>query len=256
MANKIHIVRGDSWAALLQEELGQSSLSVPEWMEEHTKIIKSGTDNLSGLLRLDDEVCFLKFYPFKSFLHRILFSLGFAQPLRNYHAKRELGAQGVAVPRPLACLRVAGGILLMIEGLSGARNLLEAWRRGLADEDALCMMRSAGVTLGTFHQAGYALGSCTWDNLLWDGFRVWLIDLDGSRKSAAGSAAQAQDLAQFTANAEDLEIGAQNYTPFLDAYLQGVNRSRHDVTRRMQPFLMELRDLNLVGDKQRGHRLV
>jgi tRNA A-37 threonylcarbamoyl transferase component Bud32 len=256
MANRVRIIRGHSWAERLQEELTQSPLSPLEWMEEHTKIVKSSTNGLSGLLRLDDEVCFLKYYRFTSPLHRILFDLGFARPLHNFTAARDLGAQGVAVPRPLACLQVPQGMLLLIEGLSGPGNLEEVWRRQPTDEEALRLMRCAGESLATLHQSGYAHGNCKWDNLFWDGHRVCLIDLDDARRSAAGGEAQARDLARFTANAERFEIGLEKYAPFLDAYLQGVNESRREVTQRMLPILVQLRKKNLASHGPRGQRLV
>lgn len=226
------------------------------WMEDHAQILKSDAYTLSGLARLDDEACFLKLYRYKSPLHRILFALGIARPLRDFTAARELGAQGVSVPRPLACLNVSDGMLLVIEGLSGGGDLAELWLRQPGDDDSRVMMRSAGENLAVLHSAGYAHGDCKWNNLFWDGFRVFLIDLDKARRAALHSSVQARDLARFTVNAEKLKIGPQLYEEFLGAYLQGVGGDRREVVQRMLPILVRFRKKYLVRHGPRGQRLV
>lgn len=257
MTDKVRILRGDYWAALLKEELVQSAAGAAEWMEEHTNILKSDLHSLSGLMRMDGQVCFLKLYRFKSVLHKIQYRMGMGRPLRNFTAARDLDAQGLAVPRPFACLLVPEGMLLLIEGLEGPGSLADVWRRGgLSDDDAARMMRGAGATLATLHSAGFAHGDCKWNNLFWDGVRVCLVDLDDARKGRAGSNAQAQDLARFTVNAEELSIGLEMYEQFLGAYLEGVVDTRHSVIQRMLPELLRYRKKHLARYGPHGQRLV
>ena len=256
MTDKVRIIRGDFWAARLKEELLLSPLGAAEWMEEHTQILKSDMHRLSGLLRLDDQVCFLKYYRFKSPLHRIPYRLGLGRPLRNFTAARDLDAQGLAVPRPLACLLVPDGMLLLIEGLSAQGTLAEAWRRKPAEDQAGLMLRCAGETLATLHRSGYAHGNCKWDNLLWDGYRVYLIDLDDTRKSDAGGKYQAQDLARFTVNAEKLSIGSPLFEQFLAAYMQDGVDTRGKLVERILPPLLRLRKKHLTRYGPYGQRLV
>lgn len=257
MTDKVRILRGDYWAALLKDEMSQSALGAAEWMEEHTNILKSDLHSLSGLMRMDGQICFLKLYCYKSPLHRIQFRLGMGRPLRNFTAARDLDAQGLAVPRPFACLLVPEGMLLLIEGLSGPGTLAELWRRReLSDDDAVRVMRGAGETLATLHSAGFAHGDCKWNNLFWDGYRVCLIDLDDARKSSAGSKAQSQDLARFTINAEELSIGSDMFEQFLSAYLEGMVDSRRTVVDRMLPSLLRYRKKHLARYGPHGQRLV
>jgi len=257
MTDKVRIIRGDYWAELLKDELLQSGAGAAEWMEEYTNILKSDQHSLSGLMRMDGQVCFLKLYRYKSPLHRIQYRLGMGRPLRNFTATRNLDAQGLAVPRPFACLLVPDGMLLLIEGLSGPGTLADVWRRGgLSDDESCRVMRGAGETLATLHRSGYAHGDCKWNNLFWDGHRVCLIDLDDARRSRSGSKLQSQDLARFIVNAEELSIGSQMFEEFLSAYLDGVADSRRAAIDRMLPALLRYRKKHLARYGPHGQRLV
>jgi tRNA A-37 threonylcarbamoyl transferase component Bud32 len=256
MGKKIRIIRGDFWANLLMQELSLSTVGAAEWMEENTHIVKSDQDSMSGLLRLDGAVCFLKLYRFSSILRHWLTGMGVGRPLRNFSATRDLDAQGLAVPRPLACLLVPQGMLLLREGLPGGGNLSEMWRPDAASEVGMRMMRAAGETLATLHVAGYAHGDCRWDNLFWDGQRVYLLNLDMAQKSDFGSKDQAHDLASFTASAEIFGIGSAAYDQFLATYLDSTRGNRREVQERMLPSLMHFRDSMLSEQGPKGQRLV
>lgn len=257
MTDKVRIIRGDYWAELLQDELVRSAVGAAEWMEDHTNILKSDEYTLSGLMRMDGQVCFLKLYRFKSVLHRLQFALGMGRPLRNFTATRDLDAQGLAVPRPFACLSVPEGMLLLIEGLSGPGTLADLWRRGtFAGDEPVRVMRGAGETLATLHRSGYAHGDCKWSNLFWDGYRVCLLDLDDARRSRSRSKHQAEDLARFTVNAEELSIGSELFEEFLTAYLDGVVDNRRRAIERMLPSLLRYRKKHLARYGPHGQRLV
>ena len=70
MTGKVKIKRGDVWAERLKEHLEAHPEGAAEWMEEHTQIIRSSDFFLSGLLRIDDQLCYLKLYRFKSFAEK------------------------------------------------------------------------------------------------------------------------------------------------------------------------------------------
>ncbi|MEZ5570680.1 MAG: lipopolysaccharide kinase InaA family protein [Halioglobus sp.] len=256
MTDKVRIIRGDFWAHRLKEELSASGLGAAEWMEVHSQIKKSDMYSMSGILRLDGAVCFLKLYRFKSVVHRWLAGMGMGRPMRNFAAARDLDAQGLAVPRPLACLMVPQGMLLLIEGLSGGGSLPEMWQRNPDEEQATRMMRAAGETLATLHQAGYAHGDCKWNNLFWDGYRICLIDLDNAKKCDSSGKDQAFDVARFTVSAEKLGIGSTLFEQFLTAYLQGTQSNRREVLERMLPPLLRLRKKHLTRYGRQGQRLV
>jgi tRNA A-37 threonylcarbamoyl transferase component Bud32 len=253
MAGKVRIKRGADWAARLKEHLTTSQVGAAEWMEEHTQILRSNVDTLSGLLQLDDALGYLKLYSYKP--HKYTMSLGLRkpQPLRNFAIATELADKGVPVPRPLACLAVSQGMLILTEGLSGGGNLAELWRNQTAVPDADAMMRAAGATLAQLHVAGYTYGDCRWEHLYWNGQRVYLITLDNTRKSPLGSIQQAQDLARFTAHAEEFGIGSALFEQFLQTYLQGITGNRREVVERMIRPLYRFRGQHMA---RYGQRLV
>lgn len=233
MAGKVRIKRGDVWAARLKEHLTTSPGGVAEWMEEHTQILKSNVDTLSGMLQLDDQLGYLKLYTFKPFKYKMSLGLHKPQALRNFSTASDLAGKGIAVPRPLACLAVSEGMLILTEGLSGGGNLAEVWRNQAAALGTDAMMRAAGETLAQLHAAGYTYGNCRWEHLFWNGQRVYLTMLDSTRKSPLGGIHQARDLAQFTANAEECGIGSVLFEQFLETYLLGINGNRREVVERM-----------------------
>lgn len=257
MANtKVRIVRGDFWAEVLQQELLHAGTGAAEWMEEHTRIVKSDDHTLSGLLRLDGAVCFLKLYRYRSVLQHWLTGVGMGRPLRNFAAARELDAQGLAVPRPLACLRVSQGILLLVEGLSRGGNLNDMWPRGVGGDLASRMLRAAGDTLATLHQAGYAHGDCSWSNLYWDGSRVFLVNLADARKCDVGGKDQNRDLARFTVSAEQVGVGSEPYEEFMAAYLDRTGGTRRDMREGMLRPLLRLRKKHLAHSRPQGQPLL
>jgi tRNA A-37 threonylcarbamoyl transferase component Bud32 len=254
MAGKVRIKRGDVWAARLKEQLKASPVGAAEWMEEHTQILNSNVDTLSGLLQVDDELAYLKLYRFNSFRRKLQFRLGRAQSLRNFRRALDLGKKGLAVPKPLACLAVQQGTLLVTEGMSSGGNLAELWYNRAADDAFDAVMRSAGETLAALHVAGCTYGDCRWFNLFWNGERVYLTYFDVTRKSRVGGIQQARDLARFTANAEEFGIGSELFEHFLEVYLQGVSGTRREVVERMIRPLYRIRGQHLAGGC--GQRLV
>jgi|AntAceMinimDraft_8_1070364.scaffolds.fasta_scaffold65593_2 tRNA A-37 threonylcarbamoyl transferase component Bud32 len=252
MTVKVKIKRGDALAERLKEQLEAYPEGAAEWMAAHTQILASSDFGLSGLLRIDDQFAYLKLYRFKSFAQKIKLGLGIAQPLRNFNAAGKLRQSGVPVPQPLACLKVGQGVLAMTEGLSGG-NLADLWLSQPSEalrieERAMC---ATGETLATLHTAGYFYGDCRWGNLFWNGQSSYLTSLENTRRSPPGSKLQAQDLAQFTANAEWLGIGSPLFELFLDGYLQGVTGDRREVVERMMPAMYRLRAQHLSGYGQR-----
>jgi tRNA A-37 threonylcarbamoyl transferase component Bud32 len=264
MPEKIGIIRGDSssdnsgdsWGVTLQQVLAASSADTASWMQQHTHLLKSDANSRVGLLQLQREVCYLKLYCYKSSLQKLLFRLGHGRPVRSFDIALELLAKGVPVPRPLACLSVPEGILLLTEGMPDGRNLNDLWREQPASDELRQLVHGAGESVARLHLAGYAHGDCKWSNLLWTGQQCYLVDLDGAGKAAVGSAKQARDLARFTLNAEELAIGPELYELFLGSYLQGVSISRSVAIDRMMPVLRMLRDRHVAKYGERGRRLL
>lgn len=225
-------------------------------MEQHTRILKSDVNSRVGMLQVQRQECYLKLYRYKSSLQQLQFRLGGGRPVRSFDVARELLENKVPVPRPRACLLVPGGMLLLTQGLSEGRNLNELWRKQPAEGTAGQLLHSAGDTVAQLHRAGYAHGDCKWSNLLWAGQQFYLVDLDGVCKASIGSARQARDIARFTLNAEDLELGSALYEQFLESYLRGIGRSRSEVIDSMMPILHTLRGRHLAKYGERGTRLL
>ncbi|MCB1687828.1 MAG: hypothetical protein KDI33_05055 [Halioglobus sp.] len=254
MAGKVKIKRGDVWAVRLKEQLTAHPEGAAEWMEDHTQILNSTVDSLSGLLRVDDELAYLKLYRFTSLRSKLQYRLGRAQSLRNYRKAVALGEKGLAVPQQLACLAVKQGTLLVVEGFTTGGNLAELWHKRTSESGFDAVMQAAGETLGKLHAAGYTYGDCRWLNLFWNGQRVYLTDFNNTRKSRIGSVQQARDLARFTANSEEFGIGSRLYEQFLGKYLEEVPGTRREVVERMIRPLYRIRGQHLSDGY--GQRLV
>ena len=264
MPDKLRIIRGgssgassaESWGLALQDMLATSSKDTAAWMQQHTRLLKNDTNSLVGLLQLRDEACYLKLYRYKSTGQKLLFRLGRGRPVRSFDVACELAAKEVPVPLPRACLLVSGGMLLLTEGLAGGGNLNDLWREQPVHDKFRQLLHSAGESVAHLHRAGFAHGDCKWSNLLWTGSQCYLVDLDGVGKAPIGSAKQARDLARFTLNAEELDIGPELYELFLESYLQGVGASRSVLVASMMPILRVLRKRHAAKYGERGQRLL
>ena len=256
MVDKVSVRCGGPLATRLMAELACSPLGTAQWMNEHTYLLKKDVHSLAGTLDLGEEHCFLKLYREKSAVHKVLYRLGIGRPLRSFRAARTLLKQGLPVPEPLGCLMVPEGMLLLTEGWVSEGNLRQVWARKPGQERAQQVMQGAGQALGQLHLSRHAHGDCKWTNLLWDGNGICFVDLDSVSRSSVHSARQARDLARFTLNAEELEIGSQLYDIFLDSYLQTVKLSRQKAVERMAPSLYALRAKHLSRYGPRGQRLV
>ena len=260
MPDNTRIIRGgssgDGWGVALQDMLATSSSDTATWMQQHTRLLKNDTNSWVGLLQLQHETCYLKLYRYKSTLQKLLFRLGRGRPVRSFDVACELLKNEVPVPLPRACLLVPEGALLLTEGIADGGNFNDLWREQPAHDKFRQLLISAGESVARLHRAGYAHGDCKWSNLLWTGSQCYLVDLDGVAKASSGSAKQARDLARFTLNAEELDIGTELYELFLESYLQGVGGSRSEVIDRMLPTLRLLRDRHLAKYGERGQRLL
>jgi tRNA A-37 threonylcarbamoyl transferase component Bud32 len=254
MAGKVTIKRGDVWAERLKAHLTDYPEGAAEWMEENTRILNSTVDSLSGLLRVDGELAYLKLYRFSSLKSRLLYYLGRSQSVKNYRRAIALRQKGLALPDQLAYLTVSQGTLVVSEGFAEGGNLAELWLNRSGEEDFDTVMRSTGESLAALHAAGYVYGDCHWANLFWNGERVYLTDFNETRKCRVGGIPQSKDLARFTANAEELGIGLKLYEQFLGSYLDGVPGSRREIVESMIRPLYRIRGQHMTDGY--GQRLI
>jgi len=225
-------------------------------MEQHTRILKSDSFSRVGLLELEGESCYLKFYRQKSIGQQLLFRMGRARAVQAFDAAEKLAAMGIAVPQPRACVLVPGGVLLLTEGLRGSRDLKALWQAQSFPGNPAALLETTGRTLAALHRAGFAHGDCKWSNLLLSGDRIYLVDLEAVEEVTTGGRKQARDLARFTVNAEDLGIGEGHYDHFMDAYCKELDIPRETVVDRMMPNLRQLRARHRDKYGERGGTLL
>lgn len=256
MVDKVKIVRAGPQATRVSKLFRESAGTGEIWMRARTQILKQDAFGLVGLLESDEVACVLKFYRFKSRLHRFGYTFGRGRALRSYKAAMTLRREGIAVPQPLGCLRLPDGMVVLSEAIAGEGNLQEVWERQPLESAARRIMQVAGHTLAHLHLCGYAHGDCKWNNFLWDGRSICMVDLDGVSKAAIGSAKQARDVARFTVNAEEQGLDSSLFNLFLESYLQAVGETRQEAVARMVPFVYSMRAKHLARYGPRGQRLV
>lgn len=223
------VIRGNHWAQRLCEVLPQDGTA--SWMEQHSHLLKYDAHSRVGLLDIAGRSCFLKLYLAKSASQRLGFRLGYGRGIRSFDAAGELARAGLAVPTPLTCLRVSEGMVLLTEAIAGGSDLRRLWPAQTSAEHRSLLMTGAGAILASLHRAGFAHGDYKWSNLLWDGGKFHLVDLEGVRKVAyvAGMrppAPHLRDLARFTVDAEELDVNQHCYDSFVAGYCAATGNPR------------------------------
>lgn len=250
------ILRGDDWAVELQDRLHSLDGNVTAWMVDNTRLLKRDSTSVVGLMQLERGQCCLKLYRYQSVLRRGLLSLGHGRPVRSFDTGQAMATRGLPVARPLACLQVADGGLLLTEGIAGARDMQSLWRAEPDDTRRRQLLLGSVDALVRLHQSAYAHGDCKWSNLLCNGERWWLVDLDAATKASPGSGRQARDLARYILNAEEMAVSAADFDLFLNSYLQGTGQSRQQVLGQVMPPLRKLRARHLARYGPRGEPLL
>ncbi|MEH6586808.1 MAG: lipopolysaccharide kinase InaA family protein [Halioglobus sp.] len=250
----LRIQRGGPWAAQLLSEVPARGTGA--WLQERGRVLKRDSHSLVALAEVQGETCYLKYYAAKKGLQRAGFALGLGRGVRAYDSAVCLATAGIPVPAAKACLLLDDGMLLVAEGMPGARDLKAIWVEAPATDEQQMLLSLAGELLATLHGGGFAHGDCKWSNLLWSHNRFYLVDLEAVTRCAVGHRRQARDLARFTVNAEDLGVKAVDYQFFLDAYCAGTGFTAAQLTGLMRPDLDRLRERHRQKYGERGARLL
>ena len=250
------MLRDGGWGGALCQSLAEPPAGIEAWLENHTCPLKADPGSSVGLLQLRDDTCCLKFYRSGSGLRALAFRLGIARGVRSFDRAQELAAAGIRVPEPRACLLVAGGMLLLTEGLCASRDLRELWATGAGVADWTALLGAAGRALAALHAAGFAHGDCKWSNLLWSDDEICFVDLESVRRARAGGARCMRDLARFTLDAEEFALPPALYRAFLETYAAAAQRKPENLPRSFAPSLARLRRRHLAKYGPRGHRLL
>ncbi len=226
------------------------------WLERHAQVVKRDRNSCVALLTLQQQPCFIKYYRARSALQGLWLRHAGGRAVRAYDAALALGRADLPVPRPLACLALPGGQLLLTEAVTGGRDLRSLWQAGVAAGELETLMAGAARTLARLHRAGFSHGDCKWSNLLWSDSGFQLIDLEGVRQPGAKPWPGPRDLARFVLNGEDLGLPAAAFRHFTDGYSAALGRPWEQLQPAVLPVLRRLRRRHHKSYGARGHRLL
>ena len=257
---QIRIRRGPIWGKRLGQQLLGFGGDTTDWMGQNTQLLKSDKYSRVGLLELEQQACYLKYYQSKSWGQSALFQLGIGRGFRSFEGALALRGKGVSVPEPLSCVLVPGGMMLLTRAIEQARDLKAEWLDGPDRHRQSTLMEQAGYALDGFHAAGYCHGDCKWSNFLWSQGQCYFVDLEAVEHVRAGgiqsSNKQARDIARFVLNAEDLGVNEAELEPFLRAYLGESRMRKSELIACILPALDRLRARHARRYGVRGGRLL
>lgn len=256
---RLQVLVGDRWGQCLSHEIKRSSLDAYEWATKNLQVIKSTANSLVGLVDVDEQPCYLKFYIGKSRWQRLWFRLGLGRGSRSFRMANELLHHGILVPRPLSCVLVPRGMILLTQAIPNATDLQAMWEGGLTETEtgiAHSCWRMAGICLAELHNAGFVHGDFKWSNLLYHRENFYLVDLEAVAVVRPGSKKRFRDLARFTLNAEDMGASRYCYELFLNAYLETSGQVEEKIVAGTMPFLNAMRAHHIKKYGARGHALM
>lgn len=252
--NTADVVRGQGTVVSVLQEALLSMESAEAWLQQHGRVLKNEQSGTVGLLELAGQDCYIKFFCSRSLIQRLGFALGLSRAARAFDAGVELARHGLAVAKPLACLRLPEAMVLVTTAIQGI-DLKALWlSQRPADEWKLILSRAAAA-LGKLHAEGFVHGDCKWGNLLWNGSEVILVDLDGVQRSTSARR-RGRDLARFVLNAEELSVDKEIFEIFVSVYAKSTGSEKSAVIELLAPALAQLRRRHIDKYGQRGVRLL
>ncbi len=252
---RLQVLAGEPWGRTLSGQIEQSSLTADDWARRNMKVIKDTPGSLVGLVDLDGQSCYLKYYSIQSWHQRLWFKAGLGRGSKSYAKARVLLSSNILVPRPYACVLAKSGMLLLTEAIPQAINLQTLWEQGLAGSDAPCWEK-AGSSLAKLHNAGFFHGDFKWSNLLLADGEIYMVDLEAVGEFSPSGKRRHRDIARFTLNSEDMGAPFDSYQRFLQAYLSSTGQDEQEVTRWTLPILIRLRAHHVKKYGERGHPLL
>ncbi|MDX1735693.1 MAG: lipopolysaccharide kinase InaA family protein [Halioglobus sp.] len=243
-------MRGKTWGGRLKRRLRKPPNGIEAWLKHNTEPVKDEPRRYVGAYMMRDLPCFLKLYRSRFYLHVLPALLRVSKPHFTFRRAVALASYGVPIPRPMTCVMVREGLLLLNESIDGARDYDALSQEQSSADEVRRMMHCAGGTIAAMHMAGYTHSDCQWRNLLWSGRECYLVDLDSVRRRRfLVRRGRARDVARFVVSAEQARLRPDLLEVFLKAYLEVVRTERETLLARMQPQLEKLR---LQQEKQHG----
>ena len=104
---------------------------------------------------------------------------------RKYRRHKKIFERGISVPEPYACLYEydsnlqQSAVYLISQKLEGADTFSKYWEKHLAQtDDMLPIFDALAQVVANLHRCGYTHGDLGWNNIMVNGNKVFLIDLD------------------------------------------------------------------------------
>ncbi len=172
---------------LRQTSLGEL-LEDPERTFRGGRLAKAGHTASVARVEVDGRAYAMKRYRIKSPWHRLRQSLRTSRARRSWRAAQRLLQVGVSVPRAVLLLEARGL-------LAGTNWLVSDWHDGETLEVAVSTMDDGTLGACAIQLAeiwrrlavlGLSHGDAKASNYLWDGARLWMLDLDSVGASRSG----------------------------------------------------------------------
>lgn len=254
-AESLQVLAGETWGHKLSMHIEQSSLPALDWAQRNLEIIKENGGSLVGLVDLDGQSCYLKYYPIESWQQRLWFKAGLSRGSKSYAKARVLLSSDILVPKPYACVLAPQGLMLLTQAIPQAVDLQTLWERGQASANHSCWEK-AGASLAKLHKNGFFHGDFKWSNLLLAQSEIYLVDLEAVGELSSFGKRRYRDIARFTLNAEDMGAPAESYRRFLEVYLRATDLEEPEVIQHTLPILNRLRERHIKKYGPRGHLLM
>lgn len=205
---------GEQWLS----QLAAAGGDLGTYLSQRGSLVKDGTASRAWLVDVEGAPCFAKLYRHKSPLRRLLPGITARRPLRAYRVGRVLHREGLAVARPVCCVALPDGVLLLTAALGNGDSLAEQWPALPAGQRSGALALAARA-LAALHSAGYSHGDCKWHNLVIARDTCYLVDIERARRG--GERWQARDVGRFAVAAEDAGVAQDQFDAWWRDYLAG-----------------------------------
>jgi tRNA A-37 threonylcarbamoyl transferase component Bud32 len=196
---------GERWLS----QLAAAGSDAGDYLSQLGGLVKDGAASQAWLVEFEGVACFAKLYRHKSPLRRFLPGVTARRPRRAFHMASTMHREGLAVPRPLCCIAVPAGVLLLSAALARCESLAVAWPSLPAQRRKDCLALAARA-LAALHRAGYSHGDCKWHNLVIVRDTCYLVDLERARRGA-GDRGRARDVGRFAVAAEEAGVSQDQF---------------------------------------------
>ena len=237
---------------------------VNDWFNSEAKIIKRDKYSRVGFVQEENiGKIYIKHYSAKSWWHRISMFFNQGRAGRSFKVSDELLRNGISVPIPYALITANGSFGLpdssyyLCQGLVKGKDFKSFYLSSDVKNSDLIKdrLQYIGRQLAGLHNCGYVHGDFKWSNIIFQGSKLFFVDLDNTSKINSLDI-EAKDLARFILNAEELMTDKTVFNYFMKAYRKSRKNASINLMLRCKKDLEKLRNKHLVRYGNRGWRLI